>query len=101
MSSDPLDRIRNRFLERCRSDLRRLEELHSSGAYRHDPDALSLLVGIAHSLAGAGGTFGLPEISSRAFEFELLLIEGKLDDSATAALDELIETLKRILTTSG
>ena len=60
-----------------------------------------MLTRTAHSLAGAGGTLGFPEISSRAFELESLLIEGKLDDSATAALDELIETLKRIVPASG
>jgi HPt (histidine-containing phosphotransfer) domain-containing protein len=101
VSSDPLDQIRKRFTERCSGDLHRLRELRSSNAYRNDEDALSALKGIAHSLAGAGGTLGFPEISSRAFELESLLIEAKVDYRATMALDGLIQTLEKISASSG
>jgi HPt (histidine-containing phosphotransfer) domain-containing protein len=94
--SGPLEQIRKRFIERCRGDLHRLRELRSSGAYRDSAEALSGLAGIAHSLAGAGGTLGFPEISSRAFEVESLLIEGKVDDRATSALDQLIKALETV-----
>lgn len=90
---DPLDQIRKRFAERCRGDLGRLTALRASGAYRGDAEAMSSLLGIAHSLAGTGGTLGFPEISSTAFEVETMLIEGKIDDQATAALDRLIGAL--------
>ena len=96
MISDPLDQIRKRFIERCRGDLHRLRESRASGAYRDGAEALSVLAAIAHSLAGAGGTFGFPEISSRAIELESLLIEGKIDDRATATLDQLIKALETV-----
>jgi HPt (histidine-containing phosphotransfer) domain-containing protein len=70
--------------------------LKSSGVYRDSAEALSALAAIAHSLAGAGGTLGFPEISSRAVELESLLIEGKIDDQASAALDELIQALEPV-----
>lgn len=99
MTSDPFTNIRKRFIERCRSDLHRLEELKSSGT--DNPDALSTLTRIAHSLAGAGGIFGFPEISNKAFELESLLIEGEGDNRATTALDELIQTLEKISASSS
>ena len=101
MTPDPLGQIRKRFTERCHGDLERLRELRSSGAYREHTEALSALTMIAHSLAGAGGTFGFHEISSRAFELESLLLEGKVDDRATAALDELIRVLETVSGSSG
>lgn len=99
MTSDPFADIRKRFLERCRSDLHRLEELKSAGT--DNPDALSTLTRIAHSLAGAGGIFGFPEISNKAFELESLLMEGGGDSRAITALDELIQILERVSASSG
>lgn len=96
MTSDPWDQIRKRFVERCSGDLHRLRESRSAGAYRDNAEALSLLAAIAHSLAGAGGTFGFPEISSRAAELESLLIEGKIDDRASVLLDQLIQALETV-----
>lgn len=101
MISDPLDHIRKRFVERCRGDLDRLRELRASGAYRDDAGTISVLVGIAHSLAGTGGTLGFPEISNRAFEVESMLIEGQVDDRTTAALDRLILALEAVSLPSG
>ena len=92
--TDPLDQIRKRFAERCRGDLARLSALRASRAYRDDAEAMSALLGIAHSLAGTGGTLGFPEISSTAFEVETMLIEGKADDQTNAALDRLIDALE-------
>jgi HPt (histidine-containing phosphotransfer) domain-containing protein len=94
--SDPWNQIRKRFVERCRGDLHRLRESRSSGAYRDSAEALSVLAAIAHSLAGAGGTLGFPEISSRAVELESLLIEGKIDDRTSAALDQLIQAVETV-----
>jgi HPt (histidine-containing phosphotransfer) domain-containing protein len=101
VTSDPLDRIRQRFTERCLGDLDRLRELRTSGAYPENSEALSALSAIAHSLAGAGGTMGFPEISERAFELESMLIAGKVDETAASALDDLIEELNRIALTSS
>lgn len=98
MISDPLDQIRKRFTERCLGDLDRLRELRASGIYRDDAGTMSVLVGIVHSLAGTGGTLGFPEISSRAFELESMLIEGQVE--ATAALDRLIQALEVVSASS-
>lgn len=97
--SDPFTSIRKRFIERCRSDLHNLEDLKSAGT--DDPDALSRLIGVAHSLAGAGGIFGFPEISNKASELETRLIEGGSNNRADTALDELIRTLKEISASSS
>jgi HPt (histidine-containing phosphotransfer) domain-containing protein len=101
VNSDPLDRIRKRFIERCCDDLERLRQLRTSCAYRDNEKAFSTLSAIAHSLAGAGGTLGFPEISSKAFELESRLIEGNAGEATTSALDELIAELNRIAPTSG
>lgn len=58
------------------------------------------MTGIAHSLAGAGGTLGFPEISSRAFEVESILLEENSDGRAAAALDQLIRTLEAVTASS-
>ncbi len=101
MISDPWDQIRKRFIERCRGDLHRLRELRSSGAYRDSVEAFSVLAPIAHSLAGAGGTLGFPEISNKAFQLESILIEGDLHGQAITALDELIQTLEKLSLSPG
>lgn len=96
MTSDPWDAIRKRFIERCRGDLHRLRGLRSSDAHRDSVEAISVLRAIAHSLAGAGGTLGFPEISSRAFELESMLSEENRDSRIAAALDQLIQTLETV-----
>ena len=65
--SDVLAELRARFLQRCVSDLARLRNLSSQGRLASDE-----LKALAHSLAGAAGTFGFPEISACA---------GRLDDA--------------------
>ena len=55
--TDPLELLRARFIDRCRSDLEQLR-----GLAPDHPD-----VGpIAHRLAGSAGSFGYPEISEAA-----------------------------------
>ena len=58
--TDPMQELRRRFVERCRGDLKRLD-----AAQEGESDA-SVLEDLAHSLAGAGGTFGFPEVSEAA-----------------------------------
>jgi HPt (histidine-containing phosphotransfer) domain-containing protein len=58
------------------------------------------MTGIAHSLAGAGGTLGFPEISNMAFEVESILLEENFDGRAAAALDQLIQTLEAVTASS-
>ncbi|MDP3803573.1 Hpt domain-containing protein [Brevundimonas sp.] len=55
--TDPLERLRTMFIERCRTDLEQLRALEPG-----HPDVGA----IAHRLAGAAGSFGYPEISEAA-----------------------------------
>lgn len=55
------------------------------------------MVSIAHSLAGAAGTFGFGEISARASALETLLIEKGDEAAAEAALDALVAEIERTL----
>lgn len=61
-----------------------------SGRSADDP-----LVRIAHSLAGAGGTFGFPDISARASALETLLIAQADATETGLALDALIAEIER------
>lgn len=63
--SDPLQALRARFVARCATDLQRLRTLSNGSLEAEELRAL------AHSLAGAAGTFGFPDISEAA---------GRLDD---------------------
>ena len=86
---DPLARLRERFLARCRDHLAVLKAAASSG--RAVCGADDDLLKVVHSLAGAGGTFGFPEISARAFAVESLLIAQEIDNyAAKSSLQALI-----------
>ena len=60
--------------------------------------SLDSVVRIAHSLAGAAGTFGFAELSVRASTLETLLVEQSDEGAANAALDALIVEIERTLT---
>ncbi len=93
MTEDRLEALRHRFLARCREDLRWLGAVspHLGEASAEVPPDL---VSRAHSLAGAGGTFGFAAISIRARELEDALNDGIADRSTVlAALDALIASL--------
>ncbi len=53
------------------------------------------LLKTVHSLAGAGGTFGFPDVSAHASELERLLTEQTDADAARHALRALIEELEK------
>ncbi|MER8913011.1 Hpt domain-containing protein [Mesorhizobium sp. M0761] len=61
------------------------------------PVSSDTLIGTAHSLAGAAGTFGFAEISVRASALETLLIGQADDGAAHTALDALITEIERTL----
>jgi HPt (histidine-containing phosphotransfer) domain-containing protein len=96
--NDRFEALRRGFLERCRGQLAALEAL----ARGEDPaargDGHELLARAAHSLAGAGGTFGFPDLSRRAARLEQALTgEGGAEPAAVrAALDDLVAELKRV-----
>lgn len=86
--TDKFEQLKQRFAERCRTSLRDLIEA------RADPQRTIL---IAHSLAGAGGTFGFPMLSEKAARMESLLLnpgsEAVQNDEAYAALVRELEAI--------
>lgn len=75
--NDVLAGLRARFLDRCIGDLERLDNLATRGSL--DVDEMQALV---HSLAGAAGTFGFPEISAAAGECDDAFAQGAVPDRA-------------------
>ncbi|WP_281405629.1 MULTISPECIES: Hpt domain-containing protein [unclassified Mesorhizobium] len=94
MSTDPFAPLRQRFLARCADQLAELKAIAGESAPLPGNDSL---VRLAHSLAGAAGTFGFAEISARASVLETLLIEQADGASVRAALDALIAEIERTL----
>ncbi|RWB73377.1 MAG: histidine phosphotransferase [Mesorhizobium sp.] len=95
MAIDPFAPLRQRFLSRCADQLAELK------AIAHQPTPLvgsDPLIRIAHSLAGAAGTFGFAEISARASALETLLVEQADGGTVRAALEALIVEIERTLT---
>ncbi|MER9070084.1 Hpt domain-containing protein [Mesorhizobium sp. M0902] len=96
ISNDPFAPWRQRFLARCDDQLAELKTIAREGGPLPGGPADSL-VRIAHSLAGAAGTFGFAEISARASALETLLIEKGNEAAAEAALDALVAEIERTL----
>ncbi|CDX46250.1 conserved hypothetical protein [Mesorhizobium plurifarium] len=92
--TDPFAPLRQRFLARCVDQLAELKAIAHQAAPLPGNDSLTRL---AHSLAGAAGTFGFTEISARASALETLLIEQADGASVRAALDGLIAEIERTL----
>ncbi|WP_308642620.1 Hpt domain-containing protein [Mesorhizobium sp. GbtcB19] len=97
ISNDPFAPLRQRFLTRCADQLAELKAIADRQAAlpiaSNDP-----LIRIAHSLAGAAGTFGFADISARASALETLLVEQADERAARTALDALIAEIERTLT---
>ncbi|RRH92093.1 histidine phosphotransferase [Mesorhizobium tamadayense] len=92
---DPFASLRLRFLARCADQLAELKVIaHQDGPL---PGFDDTLIRIAHSLAGAAGTFGFAEISARASALEALLVEQADGATVRAALDALIAEIERTL----
>ncbi|MDY6923151.1 MAG: Hpt domain-containing protein [Pseudomonadota bacterium] len=70
--------LRARFLDRCVGDLERMEGLIQRGAL--DSEEMQAL---AHSLAGAAGTFGFPDIGAAAGDCDDAFARGRAPDRAT------------------
>ncbi|WP_181179896.1 Hpt domain-containing protein [Mesorhizobium sp. B2-7-1] len=94
VANDPFAPLRQRFLARCTDQLAELKAIALQAAPLPGND---LLIRLAHSLAGAAGTFGFAEISARASALETLLIEQADGASVRAALDGLIAEIERTL----
>ncbi|MFN3817068.1 Hpt domain-containing protein [Brevundimonas sp.] len=89
--TDMLAALKARFLERCAGDLDRLERLMASDALGSDEMRF-----LAHSLSGAAGTFGFPEISAAAAVADEAFADGGAPDRAQA--EHLAQTLRQALT---
>ncbi|EHH09629.1 Hpt domain-containing protein [Mesorhizobium amorphae] len=93
ISTDPFAPLRQRFLARCADQLAELKAAREGAPLPgNDP-----LIRLAHSLAGAAGTFGFPEISARASALETLLVDQEDASAIGAALDALIAEIERAL----
>jgi len=84
--TDVLAQLREKFVVRCRGDLDQLRALASAGPL--DGQAQRLV----HGLAGAGATFGFPEISAAAGRVDDALVEGRAPEAGD--VDALIVALE-------
>ncbi|KQY91315.1 Hpt domain-containing protein [Brevundimonas sp. Root1423] len=84
--TDPLEALRARFIERCRTDLAVLKAA---------PDEAELALTI-HRLAGSAGSFGFPTISAIAADIDMSLRSG--DARSREQLDNLIRVLEDAFT---
>lgn len=91
------ERLRTRFGERLMRELPLLQAHLLSATSPPIDDARQALTRLAHGLAGAGGTFGFPDISVAAAALEDCLRQGDDALAADAALRTLIETVARAL----
>ncbi|MFK4057907.1 Hpt domain-containing protein [Brevundimonas sp. NPDC046655] len=88
--NDLLASLRARFLDRCVSDLERIEKLRERDALNSEE-----LQALVHRLAGAAGTFGFLVISDAAADCDDALVQGQAPDRSkverlTAALEEAL-----------
>ena len=89
--TDVLDALRARFLARCVSDLAHLQRL----AENDELGSLEMR-NLVHSLAGAAGTFGFPEISLAAGRIDDAFVDDRLPERFDVeALARAIETALR------
>lgn len=83
--------LRARFVARCANDLTRLLALSAAGEMGgEEPRAL------AHSLAGAGATFGFPEVSTAAGRLDDVYVGGRIPSEAEVRA--LIAALEAVAT---
>lgn len=94
----PLD-LREYFSERIPHRLREVEEawrdVRESG---WSAEPVRRFHRLAHSLAGAGATFGFPEVSTTSRQLENLLlgvVEGGAPPPAAERIEEILEALRR------
>jgi HPt (histidine-containing phosphotransfer) domain-containing protein len=91
---DELDAVRGAFVRRVNQDADALLQ-YWSAEEPNSPALLSRIKHIAHGLAGAGGIFGFPQISSAAAKLEEAIIIH-LDGGGT--LGQVERALERLLT---
>ena len=85
------EKLRSRFCERLSRDLPLLQTYQQQTRLIQDDENKQALIRIAHSLAGAGGTFGFPDISSAAMALETGLRQDHTPQDIDQTLDHLIQ----------
>lgn len=96
MNLQVLASLRTRFIDRCRGELRALREIRDARRHEADLRPDDILIRTVHGLAGAGATFGFPEVSRQAGDLETLLLESDSLEAHRRALDDLIATLESL-----
>ena len=87
--TDVMAALRSRFAARCVGDLERLRALAADG--RMDSEEAQ---GLVHSLAGAGATFGYPDVSTAAGHLDDAFVEGRTpSEAAVRALLAALEAM--------
>lgn len=92
---DPWVRLRTKFIDRCR--LERVA-LSAEWAKWKQPGVKSDdLVRLAHGLAGAGGTFGFPNLSRKAEAVETAILDERPDEEKERLIEELLVELELVV----
>ena len=96
-----LGMLREKFRERLASYRDRLIEARNLYAHTADDEVIRKLKSISHELAGAGGTFGYPDLSELAAELETaadLVLQGQeTRDTVVVPLRQLIREVELTL----
>lgn len=83
------------FIERSKGNLEQIRDLLGRRAREDDPRVINdELIKLAHSLVGASGLFGFPELGEMAFRLETLMrtpgyAEADFDRLSADLVDEL------------
>lgn len=88
--TDPLEVLRAQFIDRCRTDLAKLETL---------PEGDDEVPPIVHRLAGAAGSFGFPQVSRIAAEIDLRTRNGT--EPSRRQLNDLKASLRNAIKQIG
>ena len=94
-----LDQLRQEFLQGLPPKIAQLEQVLRRWQDSGEEGALRQSLGQAHKLAGAGSTFGFPEVSQTARDMEnalsqLLATKQPVDEAAHAATDHALAALR-------
>ncbi|MDQ0326524.1 HPt (histidine-containing phosphotransfer) domain-containing protein [Rhodopseudomonas julia] len=86
--------IRDRFRKRCRREHDWIDELTNRNEPLSSDEEAELILRV-HSLAGAGGTFGYPEISERALRAEQVMRQTSCTSpESREAVEALLQALE-------
>ena len=92
-----LDDLRQRFRERCKTDLEKLSSVPDPSVGLESPEQKGLLIEVSHRISGSGGIFGFGDLSDAANALESLLIEPSVDLTEVGrAYGDLIATLEEV-----